>query len=50
VSPPPADNAIRHSKQAGIIENITSNQRNVVYIAPNVVTALDRFAERAHRC
>lgn len=49
VSQPAADNAIRQLKEAGILEKTSGVQRNIVYIAKDVISALDEFAARAKR-
>lgn len=49
VSQPAADNAIRQLMDTGIIEKASGLQRNIVYIAKDVITALDDFAARARR-
>lgn len=49
VSQPAADNAIRQLKEAGILEKASGIQRNIVYIAKDVISALDEFAARAKR-
>lgn len=49
VSQPAADNAIRQLRDAGIVEKASGIQRNIVYIAHDVITALDEFAARARR-
>ena len=49
MSQPAADNAIRQLMDAGIVEKASGVQRNVVYIANDVITALDDFAARARQ-
>ena len=49
VSQPAAGNAIRQLMDAGIVEKASGVQRNVVYIANDVITALDDFAARARQ-
>ncbi|NYG07885.1 Fic family protein [Phycicoccus badiiscoriae] len=49
VSQPAADNAIRQLMEAGIVEKASGIQRNIVYLAKDVITALDEFAARARR-
>jgi hypothetical protein len=49
VSQPTADNAIRQLKDVGIVDKASGIQRYIVYIAPDVITALDEFAGRARR-
>lgn len=48
-SQPAADNAIRQLLDAGIIAKARGVQRNIVYIAKDVIVALDAFAARARR-
>lgn len=49
VSQPAADNAIRRLLDAGIVARSSAAQRNVVYVAKDVISALDEFALRARR-
>jgi Fic family protein len=49
VSQPAADNAIRQLMDAGVVEKASGIQRNIVYIAKDVIAALDDFAARAKR-
>lgn len=49
VSQPTADNAIRQLVDADILQKASAAQRNVVYIAKDVIAALDAFASRARR-
>ncbi len=49
VSQPAADNALRQLADAGIVQKASGVQRYVVWIAGDVVTALDAFADRARR-
>lgn len=49
VSQPTADNAIRQLRDVGIVDKASGIQRYIVYIAPDVITALDEFAGRARR-
>jgi Fic family protein len=49
VSQPAADNAMRQLGEAGIVENASGTQRNIVYVANDVIAALDAFAARARR-
>jgi len=49
VSNPAAQNAIDQLLAAGIVTPATGNQRNRVWIAGGVITALDDFAARAGR-
>jgi Fic family protein len=49
VSQPAADNAIRQLRDAGIVEKASGMKRNIVYIATDVISALDEFAARAQR-
>lgn len=49
VSQPVADNAIRQLMAAEIIEKASGVQRNIVYVAKDVLAALDAFEARARR-
>lgn len=49
VSQPAADNALRQLREAGVITKASGIQRNIVYIAQDVIAALDEFAARARR-
>ena len=49
VSQPAADNAIRQLVDADILTKASGMQRGIVYVAPDVISALDRFADRAPR-
>lgn len=49
VSQPAADNAIRHLVDVGILHKASGAQRNVVYVAKDVIAALDAFAARSRR-
>jgi len=49
VSQPAAQNAINELLRADIVQPASQNRRNRVWIAPDVIDALDRFAERAGR-
>lgn len=49
VSQPAADNAIAGLREAGIVEKASGVQRNIVWIANDVIAALDAFAARARR-
>lgn len=44
-----AQRAVEQLVEAGILERIGSNRRNRVWIAPEVIAALDAFAERVGR-
>ncbi|MEO7267994.1 MAG: Fic family protein [Knoellia sp.] len=48
-SQPAADNAIRQLVDARIVEKASGVQRNIVYVAKDVIAALDDFAARARR-
>ena len=49
VSPVAAQNAIDQLVDAGILTKISSGQRNRVWAAPDILTALDAFGARARR-
>lgn len=49
VSQPAADNALRQLRETGIITKASGIQRNIVYVAQDVIAALDEFAARARR-
>lgn len=49
LSQPAADNVIRQLREAGILTKVTGGRRYVVWVAEDVTSALDQFAERALR-
>lgn len=49
LSQPAADNVIGQLREAGIIAKASGAQRYVVWVAPDVLRALDDFADRARR-
>lgn len=49
VSQPAADNAIRQLVDADILTKASGVQRGIIYVAADVIRALDRFADRARR-
>jgi Fic family protein len=49
LSQPAADNVITQLRNAGIVTKATGKQRYVVWLATDVTTALDEFADRARR-
>lgn len=49
VSQPAADNAVRQLVDAGILSKARGVQRGIIYVAGDVIDALDRFADRARR-
>lgn len=49
VSQPAADNAIRQLVDVNILAKASGVQRGIIYVAADVIGALDRFADRARR-
>ena len=49
LSQPAADRVIARLRDAGILTKATGRQRYVTWVAGDVTTALDAFAERARR-
>ncbi|WP_331282942.1 Fic family protein [Kineosporia mesophila] len=49
VSAPAAQNAVDQLVGAGVISPVSANRRNRVWLADEVITALDEFADRAGR-
>lgn len=49
VSQPTADKALLQLREAGVLAKASGVQRNMVYVAPDVLAALDAFAARARR-